>query len=112
MGRGTRDDAAASVYYPENYLDASLWSAGLSIGAYFHAFTRQAQRLGERSLAVYRTHPGASRMLKFTRRRFATMAERVDTVMISRKLLGEAAPEPGPGLGRRDQSSGPCSQIE
>lgn len=112
MGPGTRNDEAPSVYYPENYLDAALWSAGLSIGAYFHAFSRQAERHGPRSLAVYRTHPGVARMLSFSRRRFAPMAERVDTVMISRKSLGDAAAEPGSSPGPSDQALGPCSQIE
>ena len=87
LGPGTRDETAPTIYYAENYLDAALWSAGLSIGAYFHAFSRQAEQYGPRSLAVYRTHPGVQRMLNFTRRRFAPMAERVDTVLISRKAF-------------------------
>jgi len=91
LGPGTTDPEAVSVYYPENYLDEALWSAGLSIGAYFHAFSRQAALYGPRSLAIYRTHPGAGRMLAFTRRRFAPMADRVDTIFSSSKAIGEAA---------------------
>jgi GNAT superfamily N-acetyltransferase len=91
LGPGTTSPDAPSVFYPENYLDETLWSLGLSIGAYFHAFSRQAEAYGPKSLAIYRTHPGAARMLAFTRRRFAPIADRIDTVMMSRKTLEAAA---------------------
>ena len=95
LGPGTQDPRAASIYYPENYLDEALWTSGLSIGAYFHALSRQAVRHGPGSLAVYRTHPGAPRMLHLTLRRIAPLAERVDTVWAARKDLCRSPPHPG-----------------
>jgi len=89
---GVEDPAAKGakvVEYVESYLDAALWATGAAIGGYFHAFTAQAAAYGEDSIAIYRTHPGVPQMVAFTRRRFAPMAIRWETVLGSTKELIE-----------------------
>jgi len=73
------------VQYAEFYIDAALWTSGAALGVFHYAFLRQAELYGEDSLAVYFTHPGVPQMVTFSRRRFAPMALRFDTVFECRK---------------------------
>ncbi len=82
------------VRFAELYVDAALWTSGAALGAFYYAFLRQAELYGEDSLAVYFTHPGVPEMVAFSRRRFAPMALRFDTVFECRKevLAGKNLP--------------------
>jgi GNAT superfamily N-acetyltransferase len=78
------------VDYKEFYLDAALWQHGYGLGAFYHAFIAQATLFGEDSLAAYLTHPGVPRMVALTRRRFAPMAIRFDTIFSCEKYVAES----------------------
>jgi GNAT superfamily N-acetyltransferase len=78
------------VRYAEFYLDAALWTTGASLGVFHHVFLRQAELYGEDSLIVYFTHPGVPKMVNFSRRRFAPIALRFDTVFECRKEMSPA----------------------
>ena len=75
------------VRYAEFYLDSALWTSGAGLGAFYHAFLRQAELYGEDSLAMYFTHPGVPQMVAFSSRRFAPLALRFDTVFVCTKEL-------------------------
>ncbi len=83
------------VRYADLYLDAGLWTTGASLGVFHHVFLRQAELYGEDSLIAYFTHPGVPQMVKFSRRRFAPIALRFDTIFECKK---EVAATPVPPL--------------
>lgn len=71
---GYRDRPA--ITYRSAYLRADLWHTGALVGAYWHAFDRQAALLGARSIAIY--HTCLPRMMAMVRRRFGPLHLRVD----------------------------------
>jgi ribosomal protein S18 acetylase RimI-like enzyme len=76
----TNSDVPA-IRYLEAYLDPAYRHAGIMVGAYYHCYSRQAARLGRESVAVYYTsHDSRPRMVALTLRRFASLAERVETI--------------------------------
>ncbi len=79
-------DAPAIEYY-EAFLDPAYWHTAVAVGAYYRCYKAQADQLGHGSVAIYYTHPKRPRMVHLTRRRFAPIADRVETVFSSGKLL-------------------------
>ncbi len=70
-----------AIRYLEAYLDPAYRHAGIMVGAYYHCYSRQVARLGRESVAVYYTsHDSRPRMVALTLRRFASLAERVETI--------------------------------
>ncbi len=70
-----------AIRYLEAYLDPAYRQGGIMVGAYYHCYSRQAARLGRDSVAVYYTsHDSRPRMVALTLRRFASLAERVETI--------------------------------
>jgi hypothetical protein len=72
---------STAIEYKDLYLDAALWRLGYAFGVFYHAFMRQAGLFGENSLALYTTHPGVPRMVALSRRRFAPLAIRFDSLL-------------------------------
>lgn len=80
-GRTTQDTQDASlIEYFEAYLDPRYWHTAIAVGAYHHCYSRQVEFFGPQSLALYYTGPSRPRMVHLTRRRFAPIAERVETI--------------------------------
>lgn len=65
-----------AVYYRSAYLARPLWHTGVLVGAYWHAYARQAAVFGPDSLALFCT--GFPRMMALVRRRFAPISLRID----------------------------------
>lgn len=65
-----------AIYYRSAYLARSLWHTGVLVGAYWHAYARQAAAFGPDSLALFCT--AFPRMMALVRRRFAPISLRVD----------------------------------
>lgn len=79
-----RDAAERSIHYDEAFLDPVYWHSGITIGAYHHCYARQAALLGRDSVATYYTDPSRPRMVALTRRRFAPIADRIETILAVR----------------------------
>jgi ribosomal protein S18 acetylase RimI-like enzyme len=73
-----------AIRYLEAFLDPAYWHSGITIGAYHHCYARQAALLGRNSVAVYYTNPSRPRMVAITRRRFASIADRIETILAVR----------------------------
>lgn len=73
-----------AIRYLEAFLDPAYWHSGITIGAYYHCYARQAALLGRNSIAVYYTNPTKPRMVAITRRRFASIADRIETILAVR----------------------------
>ena len=73
-----------AIRYVEAFLDPAYWHSGITIGAYHHCYARQAALLGRNSIAVYYTNPTKPRMVAITRRRFASIADRIETILAVR----------------------------
>lgn len=71
---GYRDRPA--VTYRSAYLRPDLWHTGALVGAYWHAFDRQAALMGPQSIAIY--HTCLPRMMAMVRRRFGPLHLKVD----------------------------------
>lgn len=70
-----------AIRYLEAFLDPAYWHSGIMIAAYYHCYSKQAERLGRDSVAIYYTsRETRPRMVALTRRRFAPLAERVETL--------------------------------
>ncbi len=80
---GYRDRPA--IYYRSAYLSRPLWHTGLLVGAYWHAYARQAEAFGPRSIATFRT--AMPRMMALVRRRFAPISLRIDETFETTKPL-------------------------
>ncbi|WP_280822638.1 GNAT family N-acetyltransferase [Pseudaminobacter soli (ex Li et al. 2025)] len=74
-----------AIRYLEAFLDPAYWHSGITIGAYHHCYARQAALLGPKSVAVYYTNPSKPRMVAITRRRFASIADRIETILAVRR---------------------------
>lgn len=83
--------ADGSIHYDEAFFDPAYWHSGIAIGAYHHCYARQAALLGRDSVATYYTDPTRPRMVALTRRRFAPIADRIETILAVRSA-GCAAP--------------------
>jgi GNAT superfamily N-acetyltransferase len=71
-----------AIRYLEAYIDPLHRQSGIMVGAYYHCYAKQMALLGRDSIAVYYTsHENRPRMVALTRRRFAAIAERVDTIL-------------------------------
>ncbi|WP_378943101.1 GNAT family N-acetyltransferase [Mesorhizobium sp. ANAO-SY3R2] len=73
-----------AIRYLEAFLDPAYWHSGVTIGAYHYCYARQAALLGRDSVAVYYTNPTRPRMVAITRRRFAPIADRIETILAVR----------------------------
>lgn len=71
---GCRDRPA--IHYRSAYLARRLWHTGMLVGAYWHAYARQAEVFGPASIAMFATV--FPRMMALVRRRFAPISLRVD----------------------------------
>lgn len=71
------------IEYFEAFLDPSYWHTAIAVGAYFHCYRKQAELFGPQSLALYYTDTSRPRMVHLTRRRFAPIADRVETILRS-----------------------------
>lgn len=65
-----------AIYYRSAYLARPLWHSGVLVGAYWHAYARQAAAFGPESVAMFCTV--FPRMMALVRRRFAPISLRVD----------------------------------
>ncbi|UNK39980.1 GNAT family N-acetyltransferase (plasmid) [Shinella sp. H4-D48] len=83
--------AERSIHYDEAFLDPVYWHSGITIGAYHHCYTRQAMLLGRDSVATYYTDPTRPRMVALTRRRFAQVADRVETILAVRTAPAQSS---------------------
>jgi len=79
--------AERSIHYDEAFLDPVYWHSGMMIGAYHHCYARQAALLGRDSVATYYTDPTRPRMVALTRRRFAPIADRIETILAVRSAV-------------------------
>lgn len=79
-GAGDTREAGKGIRYLEAFLDPAYWHSGVTIGAYYHCYARQAELLGWESLATYYTNSTLPRMVALTRRRFAPIADRIETI--------------------------------
>ncbi len=79
----------ATVYYSDFYLDRPLWRTGLGIAVFVRAFRAQIALFGENSLAVYNTREDLPGMAALSRRRFAPLAIRFDTIFTSEKIISD-----------------------
>jgi GNAT superfamily N-acetyltransferase len=71
-----------AIRYLEAYLDPAYRRGGIMVGAYYHCYSRQMALLGRDSIAIYYTsHDSRPRMAALTLRRFAPIAERVETIL-------------------------------
>ncbi len=71
-----------AIRYLEAYLDPAYRHGGIMVGAYYHCYSTQMARLGRDSVAIYYTScDSRPRMVALTRRRFAPLAERVETIL-------------------------------
>jgi GNAT superfamily N-acetyltransferase len=77
------------IEYYEAYLDPSYWHTAIAVGAYYHCYSKQVELFGPQSLALYYTGPSRPRMVHLTRRRFAPIAERVETIWKSDGPISE-----------------------
>ncbi len=85
------DADVPTVRYLEAYLDPAYREGGIMVGAYYHCYSRQMTLLGRESIAVYFTsHESRPRMVALTLRRFAPIAERVETIFGSSRCLSAA----------------------
>lgn len=71
------------IEYFEAFLDPSYWHTAIAVGAYFHCYRKQVELFGPQSLALYYTDTSRPRMVHLTRRRFAPIADRVETIFRS-----------------------------
>ena len=95
----TTSDAPA-IRYLEAYLDPAYRQGGIMVGAYYHCYSRQMTLLGRDSVAIYYTsHDSRPRMAALTLRRFAPIAERVETILSASRL-----PSPLPNLPPNEHS--------
>jgi GNAT superfamily N-acetyltransferase len=76
--------AERAIHYDEAFLDPVYWHSGITIGAYHHCYARQAMLLGRDSVATYYTDPNQPRMVALTRRRFAPIVDRIETILAVR----------------------------
>lgn len=76
-----------ALRYLEAFVDPDYWHSGITVAAYHHCYARQAQAFGHHSLAIYYTSPGRPRMVALTRRRFAALADRLETIFAFRRSL-------------------------
>ena len=84
---GMTSDAPA-IRYLEAYLDPAYRKGGIMVGAYYHCYSRQMALLGRDSIAIYYTsHDSRPRMAALTLRRFAPIAERVETILSASRRL-------------------------
>ncbi|MCM5551984.1 GNAT family N-acetyltransferase [Pleomorphomonas sp. NRK KF1] len=76
-----RGSGTPAIRYMEAYLDPAHWNSGIMIAAYYRCYSRQAALLGRDSVAFYysssETRP---RMVALIRRRFAPLADRIETI--------------------------------
>ncbi|MGD9478623.1 GNAT family N-acetyltransferase [Shinella sp. G-2] len=82
-----------SIRYEEAFLDPVYWHSGIAIGAYHHCYARQACLLGRDSIATYYTNSTRPRMVALTRRRFAPIADRIDTILAVRSTGRATTPD-------------------
>lgn len=86
------ETAERSIRYEEAFLDPVYWHSGITIGAYHHCYSRQATLLGWDSIATYYTNSTRPRMVALTRRRFAPIADRIDTILAVRSTSCTTTP--------------------
>lgn len=86
------ETAERSIRYEEAFLDPVYWHSGITIGAYHHCYARQAVLLGRDSIATYYTNSTRPRMVALTRRRFAPIADRMDTILAVRSTCCATTP--------------------
>lgn len=86
------ETAERSIRYEEAFLDPVYWHSGMTIGAYHHCYARQAALLGRDSIATFYTNSTRPRMVALTRRRFAPIADRIDTVLAVRSTGSATTP--------------------
>jgi GNAT superfamily N-acetyltransferase len=91
MGFGTLVPDAPSILYSGARL-ADGHPRTLMLVGYYRAFSRQAEIHGPASRAVYRTHPRATAMYKFTRARFEPMALHVEERFGASRSVGADHP--------------------
>ncbi|MCM5558950.1 hypothetical protein [Pleomorphomonas sp. JP5] len=82
-----------AIRYLEAYLDPAYRQSGIMVGAYYHCYSRQMARFGRDSIAIYYTsHDSRPRMVALTLRRFAPVAERVETILCAGSRLSVFCP--------------------
>ena len=82
------DADVPTVRYLEAYLDPAYREGGVMVAAYYHCYSKQMALLGRDSVAVYYTsYDSRPRMVALTLRRFAPIAERVETIFGASRCL-------------------------
>ena len=75
------DADVPAIRYLEAYLDPAYRRGGIMIGAYYHCYAKQVALLGRDSVAIYYTsYDSRPRMVALSLRRFAAIAEHVETI--------------------------------